>query len=223
MSQLKVKELLDFCNKYTSRTVNELIEEFAITSKSKQINYIISKSIIYAYKGKDYGEYLLDSLSLMLKTIQLNSIGTPKESMSFPVIDYMEIVNEEWQTSSLRNMFKKDFLFFVFKPQGSLNVLDKVILWRMPETILDSEVKSVWTKTVEMLKTGNVVKEATPKKTYYNFPAEADNDVCHVRPHGSKAIDSAKLPVPDAKTGYVNCTKHSFWLNKLYIKSIINS
>lgn len=222
MSEMKVKELLDFCNKYTSKTVKELIKEFDITSRSKQINYIVSKSIIHAYKGKEYGEYLLESLNLMLKTVQLNCIGTPKESMSFPVIDYKEIVNEEWETSSLRKMFKKDFLFFVFKPQDDTNVLDKVILWKMPDTILDSEVKDVWNKTVEMLRTGNVVKEVNNNKTYYNFPAEADNDVCHVRPHGSKAIDSAELPVPDAKTGYVNCTKHSFWLNKLYIKSIIN-
>ena len=223
MSEMKVKELLDFCNKYTSKTVKELIKEFNITSRSKQINYIVSKSILDAYKGKDYGEYLLESLNLTIKTIQLNNAGTPKESMSFPTINYKEIVEEEWEASSLRRTFKKDFLFFVYKPLNDTNVLYKVILWRMPEAILEGEVKSVWTKTVEILKTGNVVKEVTKKKTYYNFPAEADSDVCHVRPHGSKAIDSAELPVPDTKTGYVNCTKHSFWLNKLYIKSIINS
>lgn len=90
----------------------------------------------------------------------------------------------------------------------------------MPLAVLDSDVKSVWLKTVEVIKNGRIVKEiGRIRKT--NFPGMRENKVAHVRPHGRDAADVYELPVNDVMTGSSTYTKHCFWLNNKYIKEII--
>lgn len=223
-----MNELTDFCiyiNQFVGDSIENLKNTFDITSKAKSINFIIASAIVNSYKGKDYFRIFSERNDIQVKTIQLTKNGTTKESMSFSPINYTEIVKETWETSELRKLFSKTYLFFVFKKnEEERNELYRVILWRMPVSDLEGEVKTVWIKTVECLINGNVIRESDSAGRFSTyFPAQADTRVCHVRPHGTNSLDTMPLPVPDKKTGYINFAKQSFWLNRTYTQDIANS
>lgn len=60
---------------------------------------------------------------------------------------------------------------------------------------------------------------------YTNFPGSKFNGVCHVRPHDQKSIrnlsNGLKLPVIDKISGLKKYTKFCFWLDKKYIRNVI--
>ena len=96
----------------------------------------------------------------------------------------------------------------------------------MPINILENEVKDIWIKTVDVIKSGNIIKKVTPSKMYVNLPGANVNNIFHTRPHDSVGIRKSdkgyELPVPDKLTGYTKYTKYCFWLDKNYILKIIN-
>ena len=143
--------------------------------------------------------------------------------MSFPTFKFEEIINETWEDSELREMFNTTkFMFAVFKEYDGTYHFDSVKFWNMPIYILDNDVKDVWTKTVSIIETGNIVKEVKNGNRITNFPGMSENDYCHVRPHAQNANDTYPLPVSDILTGVNEYTKQCFWLNNNYILKIIN-
>ena len=61
-------------------------------------------------KKKKIAEF--EKANVTMKIIRLKNSGTPKESMSFPAMDYMEVAKESWEDSTLRDMLSsKKFLF----------------------------------------------------------------------------------------------------------------
>jgi hypothetical protein len=117
------------------------------------------------------------------------------------------------------------FLFVVFTENADKSlILSKALFWNMPESILDSEVKTVWEDTVAKIKTGRVFKkinERNQRLTY--FMGIKDNPVSHVRPHATNALDTYPLPVKDINSGATEYTKQCFWLNASYIREVIDS
>ena len=213
----------DFCiyiNKFLNKDVGEIKEHFNIESKAKSINFILSKAICDSYKSKEFFDALCLKNNILLKTIQLDEKGSPEQAMSFSPINFMEIVKEDWNKSTLRMLFEKNFLFFIFKKQDGTNKLEKICLWRMPVKDLEGEVKQVWNDTISKLLAGEVTKGFVNGKPISNLPAQAQTKICHVRPHGSDGGDVQQIPVKDIKSGYNYYVKQSFWLNREYIKTI---
>ena len=92
----------------------------------------------------------------------------------------------------------------------------------MPENIIENNVKSMYNKTKEVIRTGNIVKYIDDRgRRITNFPGLKDNEVCHVRPHGRNSNDTALLPVKDKLTGLRSYTKQCFWINNSYLKEIL--
>ena len=59
----------------------------------------------------------------------------------------------------------------------------------MSNTVLDKDVKKIWEKTVECIRTGNIVKyvdDSGRRHTY--FPAASESLYMHVRPHARKQL-----------------------------------
>ena len=84
------------------------------------------------------------------------------------------------------------------------------------------EAKAVWENTVKTVKNGFIVRSISESGDRFSyFPKKSENKVCHVRPHARNADDTYPLPTPDKLTGYVEFTKHCFWLNASYVKSEI--
>lgn len=216
------ESLYDKIKTFIGISKTELINMFGLNSKSKDVmERIFAKMLGIKGKVNDTDEF--QKANITCKTVRVNEDNTITESMSFPAFKYKEIILEEWETSILRNTFSENkYLFVIFKEKDDEFYFLGIKLWNMPLSILDTEVKSVWEKTVEVIKCGNIVKSiGRTRKT--NFPGMKENSVAHVRPHGRDSKDVFELPVVDKITGSKAYTKHCFWLNNKYIELIIKS
>lgn len=207
---------------YLGIELKSLMHQFEIETNAKNsIELTINKILGIKRSLEKTSEF--KKANIKIKTIRLNSKNKIKESMSFPAFKYNDLVNEDWYNSNVRQMFETTkFLFIVFKEIEGSYYFDDVIFWNMPLTIIDKNVKRVWERTKEIVKSGDLVQSVSDKgirKT--NFPSTKFDDVCHVRPHGTTINDVYPLPVQDKVTGENEYTKHCFWLNSKFVLSII--
>ena len=208
-------------NKYKGKTQKELMKLFNIESTAKSVNSIII-SRMFGVKGNlnETEEFL--KANIISKTVRIEGNGRIKESMSFPAFKYMDLITQEWETSDLREALESTkYLFFVFKKENDEYVFKGIKLWNMPELIIDTEVQTMWKRTVDTIKSGNIVKNISNGFRETNFPGAAENKVCHVRPHARDAMDTYPLPIADKLTGSTEYTKHCFWINNIYISEIL--
>jgi DNA mismatch repair protein MutH len=198
---------------YFEKTVKELVEEFNIESTSKSLNEMIMRRIL-GVKGKLSQTDEFKKANIVLKTIRVQNTGKSiKENMSFPAFKFKELVNEEWETSTLKTMFDETkFLFIVlqFNDNDEL-VFRDVFFWNISNIDLD-EVHKVWEKTVMILSDGVEIKEVKGRNLN-NLPKASENRVSHVRPHAQDSSDTDELP--DGRF----MPKQCFWLNNSYIMS----
>jgi len=212
--------------KYIGKSETELRNLFGIESSCKNaFERIAAKILDINGKLNKSDEFL--KANILGKTIRVEEDGHIVESMSFPTFDFIEIANESWEDSGLRNsFFETKFLFFVFKKKNGEYRFEGVKFWNMPVEILDSKVYDVWAKTKEIILSGNIVAGIKPLKNgksimQTNFPGMSFNGVCHVRPHAQNAEDTNPLPVIEQTTGQTTFTKQCFWLNNSFIRKII--
>lgn len=211
--------------KYKGKTQSELMRELNIDSKAKNVlSMIISRMFNVKSNLKDTDEFI--KANIIPKTIRVESSGRIIESMSFPYFKFEEIMNTDFENSDLKEKLETTkYLFFIFKKEKENEeyVFKGIKLWNMPEVIIESNVKDMYEKTQEVIKTGNIVNHIDNRgRRITNFPGMGDNGVCHVRPHGTSANDTCPLPVPDKFTGANEFTKQCFWFNNKYIKEIIS-
>ena len=207
-------------NKYKGKSQKELMREFNIDSKAKNINsMLISRMFNVQSKLADTEEF--QKANIIPKTIRIEENGRIKESISFPAFKYTELINQNWEDSDLREQLETTkYMFFVFKKTKGEYIFKGIKLWNMPETDIETSVMEMWKKTYNAISTGNIVKSITNGIRKTNFPGMSENEVCHVRPHGRNAKDTAPLPVADKLTGATKYTKHCFWINNKYIKDL---
>lgn len=210
--------ILEKFRPYFGKSVTELAEFFRIdlTSQTKSINALIVNRILGLKHDIDHVEEFRKAF-IIPKTIRLESNGKIKESMSFPIFKFMEIVCEEWEDSEIHDtMSNGKFMFIVFKydPTVEEYQLSNLKFWSMPDEDL-LECREVWERTKAII-TNGVEMMPTQKGIKNNLPKKIDNLVMHVRPHGRDASD--KLPLPDGRM----MTKQCFWLNNDYILKIIS-
>ncbi len=209
-------------NKYKGKTQKELMNNFNIDSTAKNLNSILV-SRMFGVKGNlsETDEFL--KANIIPRTVRVEENGRIKESMPFPAFKYTEIVKQSWETSDLKEKLESTkYMFFVFKMKKGEYVFNGIKLWNMPELILENEVKTMWEKTFEIIKNGNIVKKIDDNGyRITNFPGMSENKVCHVRPHARDAKDTFPLPVADKLTGQKDYTKHCFWLNNNYLEEIL--
>ena len=100
--------------------------------------------------------------------------------------------------------------------------LNKIVIWKMPEEILNNEIKAIWEIVRELISTGKIVKYIDENGRFHTFfPSSSDNPYIHVRPHAQSRNDTYPLPVPDIFTGLSEYPKHSFWINRSFILKIL--
>ena len=219
---------MDYVNnvvdKYKGKTCTELGKELNVITKAKSINNIlISRMFNIQGKINNTDEFL--KANIIPRTIRVESNGRIKESMPFPTFKYTEIVNQDWEESELKNILETTkYMFFVFKKNDKLDdyVFEGIKLWNMPFNTIETDVRNVWEKTKEVVKSGNIVNSIdTNGKRKTNFPGQKENKVCHVRPHAINSSDTYLLPVKDKVTGEEKYTKHCFWINNTYLEVIL--
>ena len=202
---------------YRDRAVSELFQIYNIPIQSKARFAILVARLLKIKGGLNQTEEF-QKANIQLKTIRLNIRNKIKESMSFPTFKFEEIINEEWETSTLRKIFEETkYLFVIFKEtkQGDY-VLSDVKFWNMNQMDLEKHVKSVWSDTVEKIKAGNIYK-ADGRTYQYHFLPKSQTSIIHVRPHGKNRNDTYPLPTRDVLTGKADAVKMCFFVNNDYI------
>lgn len=239
--------ILEKFKPYYGMKINDLKEKFEIKN-SKQVNYLIAAAILNL-KGKVSGSKSFEKVdefekaNIVLKTIQFNSKGINKESISFPTFKFSELVKESWNdedgipSATLHNFFLETrFMFFVVREndQGE-NVFEGIKFFSVPEKDIEGPIKEVWMETVDTLKQGVQLTGKEQKNGKWqiknNFVKHSDNRVIHIRPHAKerdytvKGKYADKLPTkakwinkPDKSYSDEWMTKQCFWLNSDYVK-----
>lgn len=206
--------ITDKLRPYYGKTVTQISSEFGITSTSKGINEILLSRML-GIEGRASQTNEFKNANIVPKTIRIQRDGTIKESMSFPTFKFTEIVNETWESSTLREMLEPTkFMFVIFREDARGNyVLQRIMFWNMPVEDLE-EVHRVWDRTVKIIREGvKMVFNGTT--TSNNLPKQSESRVAHVRPHARDSKDT--YPLPDGR----EMVKQCFWLNRTYIEDIV--
>ncbi len=219
---------------FYGQSIEQLVDFFkldTINKKSKQYFSLISKAILNKILevplDKLATSYLeeFEKAEIQVKTVRLKENNLPKEDISFPTFKYKELIKEDWENSTFREILEHKFLFVFFQFENKTLVLRNVKFWNMPYNDL-LKAEKVWRRTKQILTNGEIVKAVKTDKNgkevrVTNFPSKKFSKVSHVRPHAKDALDTYSLPVKDKFTNQVEYTKHCFWLNNTYIRDNI--
>lgn len=174
--------------------------------------------------------------NITVKVIRIEKNGKLRECMSFPPFKYKELINEEWEESTLHNYFEETkFLFVVFKHTGDCYTLKGCQLWNMPYDDLNGAVKAGWEKVVDTIRTGIKFEKKETRKGIIvknNLPNKKDNKIVHVRPHAHKRYFEFQdgTIIGDGNRSDANqlpdgtwMPHYSFWINNEYILAQLDS
>lgn len=228
--------------KICNRTLKQLSEEYKIefSSSSKSgFRFLINK-ILNIDSKKTPKE--INELGIKIKTIPVSSEYNPWESMSFPKISLVDILNEKWEfpdgndieefESTFKNQIDLPFLFIPiiknkinnkFEPWTNWKV-GEIIKWRPNKNEIYG-IESEWEKAKDIIK-NQVITETIKWGDGYrqnnNLLKEKDTKYIHMRPH---ARDSKDIDIPYKKytKNSVSICWQSFWLNKKFIKTLIQT
>lgn len=209
-----------FANFY-GKTPQEIEKHFGLDLNKKSKNYFASltKKILGLELNQKIEEF--EKAEIQVKSIRIKEKNDlPKEHISFNNFKYNKIANVNWEESQFKSKLEKKFLFVFYKITNNGLILDKVRFWNMSNTDLE-EVREVWKKTKQLVKTGKIVKKVKGNIRYTYFPSKTEHRISHVRPKAKNSNDCYPLPVKDKLTQATKYTKHCFWLNASYIRDEI--
>lgn len=203
--------VMEKINRFQGYSVEELCGALNVDmqKKPKSLEAMLAFRML-GIKGNHAEEF--EKASVVVKSVRIGKNNKIKESMSFPAFRFKEIVKEEWEDSKFGNYLRETrFLFVVYKfDKDDVLRLRGCQFWNIPYEDLETDVKSVWQRTKQVLQEGLQVRQVNGV-CRNNFPKASENPVCHVRPHAQNAQDTYELP--DGR----QYPKQCFWLNNTYI------
>lgn len=221
-------------DKYKGKSTTELADLFSINTNTnpKHLQSIIINSILGIRNNPEDSEEF-SKAGIQVKTIRLEGNNVPEQHMSLPSFEFEELVNTPWNESELYNQLEQTkFLFVVFKNINGQYILKGAKFWYMPMQLIESQAKSVWSRTKKIIEEGVKLEKVSRGNNWRienNLPKAADTgSIMHIRPHTSKSSyvkgpNSSHLPVKarwknkpeDFSDDYM--TKQSFWINRDFI------
>ena len=218
------KTIKDIINLETDNVYNKSAASLIIKK------YIDNKCIYNLDIQKDY--------KILLKFISVSPNYKCYEAMSFSNLSLYDILFEEWNSkdpfelAKFRKQLDLNFLFIPIikvKVNGIFNnYLDWEIgefsYWEPSERELE-EIGREWSDVKERLQKGvelKRVKHGCSYRTLNNLPKQSETRFIHLRPHGKNSHDYDQGYLKYTN-GAVEITKQSFWLNKKYINSLLES
>jgi DNA mismatch repair protein MutH len=143
-----------------------------------------------------------------IKTAPVSADGKPYESMSFPRIDHMDIVHDDWDDSDLRSRLERLLIVPVIRDYKTQpkeeHVLGRAFFWS-PTSEDISAIQAEWERFVDVIRLGQADR----------LPTAASTGYIHLRPKGRDGRDVEEAP------GGLRVVKRCFWLNSDYVRRII--
>ncbi len=190
---------------YIGMTADEIAQMLGVeqkpgTKKSKAFYANLTKRILGVAEANRIAEF--EKADITVRTIRLRPSGMPKEAVSFPAFKYLDLVEQDWDDSDLREALSRRFFFVIYQLDASGRArLARTQFWTMPVEDIEQHARECFEKTVELI--------MEDRADY--LPQSTDNPVCHVRPHGRNKADT--LPTPSGRM----VVRKSFWLNQKYL------
>ena len=218
--------VLNMLNQYIDKSDVQLCQELNVEYNKNKAQFSTLGFHMLGIKNNKAAEF--EKAGIIMKSIRVEENNKVKEHMSLPPFVFKELIEEEWEESTLNKYFEEHrFLFVIFKKDGEHYFFKGAKLWHMNKNDLESHVKEGWQQTVNIIKEGVqfTFKQGKQLTIKNNLPGSKDNHVIHVRPHtqntayklnngyekGDLTKDGDQLPNGEYMT------KQSFWINRSYI------
>ena len=227
IDELKSKTTLQLLQErfapYIGKRVSELARLMDISvTKNKAFNANLISAVLGVKGTKLESLREFNKANIKFKTIRLEPNGIPREHMSFEQIDFNRWIKDDWEESQIYENFEyTKYLFVVFQYDETETqnkdrepYLKGIMLWNMPEVVIEHELKDLWKTTKSILETGVELKFVR-NGVSNNLPGASFNGICHIRPKARDGKDQVELP--DGQ----RITKQCYWLNREYIAEIV--
>lgn len=169
--------------------------------KPKNLCALITRHILGVDEDARIAEF--EKAGIKPKTMRVKANGVPKESISFPVFDYFDLVQQSFEESEFWDYLHQKYLFVIYREDADekgIYRLSEVLFWQMPDADL-IEARHCYDEMQRRVKNGHA--EQSVRST--------ENRCCHVRPHGRNKMDALPTPYGTRET------KKCFWINARYI------
>ena len=214
-------------NHYSGQTIGQIASRLNITipSSKNAVRSIIMK--LLGFHGNNMKIKEFKQLGVEIKVIPIERERKKLlESISFPAIKFKEFAKETWEDSSLSLDLTKILFIPVSKSKTSSadlreRVLEDSFFWS-PSSNEMKIIKNEWLNYQKEVRKGIQIEKIprNTKKGYIeqtSLPNESSTQIVHMRTH---AKDSNDRDTDDFETSIV---KHSFWLNKKFVNSLIEN
>lgn len=220
--------LEDIVKKYVGKSDKELCEFFGREYNNNKAQWNDLACKILGIRNEHADEF--EKANIKVKTIRIEENDTMCESMSFPSFRFLELVDEEYEDSTLHEYFAETRLFFfVWKKDGDVYRVKGCQLWNMPHTDLEVTVRKEWERYRHIIRYGveftKCIDSSGKVSFKNNLPNKSETEIIHIRPHAIKAAyrfnngeeygnverDANVLPNGEYMT------TQSFWINNEYI------
>lgn len=171
-----------------------------VSRNAKAFYHLLTKRILGVDPDKKIAEF--EKADIIVRTVRLKPNGVPKEAISFKAFHYLDLVEQTWEDSDLRDDLTHRFFFVVYQiGQDGVARLSRTQFWTPPIQDVEALAQDCFDSTVEFIREDRL--EYLPKAS--------DKMMCHVRPHGRNSEDT--LPTPSGG----RAVRRSFWLNQRYM------
>lgn len=201
--------------KFINIDTEELKRIFSIYSKAKNGNSMIILKMM-SLQDISSQEFNYMKNFYVFKTVVLTEKNKVKESMSFPAINYFDMLKNDWKNSAVFKYFAfKTICLFIFQKKEDKQFFKKVIFLDLKSDELN-DFFIIWEKIKNMI--SNNLLEIGGKNGFSveNFPKKDDSSIVHVRPHDTNSSEG-KVLLPNGQ----RIMNYCFWLNNNFIEKKI--
>ncbi len=217
------KLIIDKLQAYHGKSDRELCNLFHRDYNNNKAQWIDLAYRMLGIKSNKAAEFT--KANIVVKSIRLEEDETMNENISFPAFKFKQLIEEEWEDSTVYTYFEETkFLFVIYKQQGDSYIFSHAKFWNMPMADLESDVRRCWEQTVAKIKDG-ISFRRSGQRIFNDLPSAKENHIMHVRPHATKSAyrlhDGTEIgnisrdanELPDGQW----MTNQCFWLNNSYI------
>lgn len=215
------ESIIDKISKYYGKSDSELSKELNL----KRNKAFWSQSVyrILGIKSNKAEEFI--KANIKIKTIRVEEDGGINEHMPLPTFKFKDLVNQEWEQSTLYHLLSETKYLMVFYYHSDEEYyLKKVQFWNMPYQDLETIVKYEWESVRDTIREGVTFEMDSRGRITNNLLGPSDSQIIHVRPHASKSayrlhngFEKGKIQDCDELPNGEMMTRQSFWINKNYL------
>lgn len=222
--------VIDKINIHKGKTDKQLCAEFNREFNKNKAQWIDLSYRMLGIKSNQAEEFI--KANIVVKAIRVEANGLMKEHISLPPFKFKQLINEEWEDSTLYTYFDETkFLFVIYKRENENDDYYKLMgcqLWNMPSSDLNNIVQDGWIRIRKVLSSGITFTKKLTQSGYIinnTFPSKKINPIIHIRPHSKERaykfsngeiigdIYKNANELPDGQW----MTTQSFWLNNSYL------